>query len=139
VRAIVRAALAVVNCRPGEIAVLLGDDATLRKLNQRWRGIDRATDVLSFPLVEPPGPRIEGDIAISLDRMREQARRYHVSPGRELARLAIHGALHLAGLDHHAAAERAAMRRQEARALRAVAPAIRGLERAFRRGSSPAA
>jgi probable rRNA maturation factor len=132
-RAIVRGALAVVKRRPGEIAVLLADDATLRELNRRWRGIDRATDVLSFPSTERPGPRIDGDLAISLERMAEQARRYRVSRGRELARLAVHGALHLAGHDHHAPAERAEMRRREEKALRAVAPAIRALDRALPR------
>jgi probable rRNA maturation factor len=131
-RAIVRTALAVAGRRPGEIAVLLADDAMLRKLNQRWRGIDRATDVLSFPSTERPGPRIDGDLVISLERVSEQSRRYRVSRARELARLVVHGALHLAGHDHHAAAERERMRRAEASALRAVAPAIRALDRALR-------
>ncbi len=78
---------------------------------------------------------MDGDIVVSLERVAAQAKRYRVTPGRELARLAIHGALHLAGLDHHAAAERAEMRRCEARALRACgAPRIRTLDRALARG-----
>ena len=128
-RAIVRVALATAGRRPGEIAVVLADDARLRALNRRWRGLDRATDVLSFPYAEHRGGPVEGDIVISLERVAEQAKRYRVPRGRELARLAIHGTLHLAGLDHHTAPERARMRRCEERALRACAAPARALER----------
>ena len=105
-RALIAAALALEGGRPGEITVLLADDVALRALNQLWRGIDRATDVLSFPYARRDR-RIDGDLAISLERMADQAKRYRVTRGRELARLVVHGALHLAGLDHHRAAERA--------------------------------
>ncbi len=119
-RALVAAALAVVQRRPGEIAVVLSDDATLRALNRRWRGIDRATDVLSFPYAERRDRRIDGDLAISLERMTEHAKRYRVTRGRELARLVVHGALHLAGLDHHRPSERVHMRRREQSAASGV-------------------
>ena len=132
-RAIVRAALAAAGRRPGEIGVLLADDATLRKLNRRYRGIDRATDVLSFHYAGRRGGVTDGDLAISLERMAAQARRYRVTRGRELARLAIHGALHLAGHDHHDATERLEMRRLESRALRACAAGVRRLDRALAR------
>ena len=132
-RALVAAALAVVQRRPGEIAVVLSDDATLRALNRRWRGIDRATDVLSFPYAERRGGAVDGDLAISLERMTEHAKRYRVTRGRELARLVVHGALHLAGLDHHRPSERVHMRRREQRALRAGAAEIRRLDRALAR------
>src|SRR6185369_1902561 len=124
-RRLIRATLAIEGARPGEIGVVLSDDAELRALNRRWRGIDRATDVLSFPYPsvakQAPGrraPVVSGDLVISLDRAVEQARRYRVSVGRELARLVVHGTLHLAGHDHHAPAERGRMRRAEAKALR---------------------
>jgi probable rRNA maturation factor len=131
-RDLVTAALALEGRRPGAITVLLTDDAALRALNQRWRGLDRATDVLSFVYDARRG-RVNGDLAISLERMRQQARRYRVTPGRELARLAVHGALHLAGLDHARPGERLHMRRREQRALRMCAASIRALDRALGR------
>jgi probable rRNA maturation factor len=127
-RAIVRAALAVERRKAGEIAIMLGDDAMLRDLNHRWRGIDRSTDVLSFPYGPDRGP-VEGDLVISMDRACAQAKRFRASLGKELARLVIHGTLHLAGLDHHAPAERKHMRGQERAALRFSASPIASLER----------
>ena len=123
----------------GDIGVVLADDALLRSLNRRYRGKDRATDVLSFEYVTEAAtssgrvraPRIHGDLAVSLERVEEQARRFRVTRGRELARLVIHGALHLTGHDHHKAGERRVMRTAEQRVLRASAPAITRLERAF--------
>ena len=132
-RALVAAALALEGGRAGDITVLLADDAALRALNRRWRGIDRATDVLSFLYAERRDKRIDGDLAISLERMGDQAKRYRVTRGRELARLVVHGALHLAGLDHHRATERVHMRRREQRALRAEAAQVRKLDRALAR------
>jgi probable rRNA maturation factor len=133
-RGLIGAALALEGRRAGAVAVLLTDDRALRDLNRRWRGIDRATDVLSFVYQVHRDGRIDGDLAISLQRMAAQARRYRVSPGRELARLVVHGALHLAGLDHVGAAERRRMRRREHQALRAGAPGIRALERSLAGG-----
>jgi len=125
-RALVRRVLAAEGRRAGEIAIVLSDDAELRELNRRWRGIDRATDVLSFPY--QAAPAIAGDLVISLDRVREQAKRYRVSRGRELARLVIHGTLHLAGHDHHRAGERRLMRARENAALRAAKAEIERLD-----------
>ena len=130
-RAIVADTLALEGLRAGEVTVVLTDDTALRDLNRRWRGIDRATDVLSFG-DDRRGDRVNGDLVVSFDRVSAQARRYRTSAGRELARLVVHGTLHLAGHDHHRAAERATMRRCERTALRASAAAIRSLERAVR-------
>jgi len=132
--AVVRAALAAEHRRPGEIAIVLARDPELRGLNRRWRGIDRATDVLSFPYAEQAG-RVDGDLVVSLDRLAAQAKRYRVTEARELARLIVHGALHLAGLDHHRAAERRHMRLQERRVMRGAAQAIAALERAWGRNT----
>ena len=156
-RAIVRHTLAGEGRRAGEVAIVLTGDAELRALNLEWRGIDRATDVLSFEYGEggrepeeprlllalggerkprariPRRPPISGDLIISLDRVAEQAKRYRVRRGRELARLAIHGALHLAGHDHHRAGERRLMRARENLALRRAASEVRRLEIAFDR------
>ncbi len=135
--ALVRGALALEGRTAGEIAVRLAGDAELRVLNRRWRGLDRTTDVLSFGYGEEDGaePRsahgVGGDIVISMDRVFEQARRFRATPGRELARLVVHGALHLAGLDHHASAPRRHMRAREEQALRAGRGAVVALDRAL--------
>jgi probable rRNA maturation factor len=149
-RVIVRRVMSMEGHAVGEIAIVLSDDAELRALNRRWRGIDRATDVLSFPYdsMEPVEdasvltlgrgrrtrtrrPAVSGDLVISVDRLREQAKRFRVTPGRELARLVIHGALHLAGHDHYAAAERRVMRGREDAALRATTAAVQRLDAAL--------
>ena len=120
--------------------MVLTGDAELRALNRQWRRIDRATDVLSFSYDEAgPGEtmirkeksrrKVHGDLVISLDRMRDQAKRYHVSEGRELARLVIHGALHLAGLDHQREADRRHMRSSEDAVLNLVVAQVAELDR----------
>ena len=129
-RALITATLALEQRRPGEISVLLTDDAMLRDMNRRWRGIDRATDVLSFG-EEPEGRATHGDLVISLDRLRAQAKRYRVTAGRELARLVVHGTLHLAGHDHHRVTERAVMRTRERRVLAAAAHDVKRLDAAL--------
>jgi probable rRNA maturation factor len=130
-RAAVLAALALEGRRAGEVAVVLADDAKLRELNRQWRDLDRATDVLSFGYDEGGDDEVDGDIAVSLERVRDQAKRFRVTQGRELARVVVHGALHLAGLDHQGAAERRRMRAREDRVLRAAREAIAELDEAL--------
>lgn len=117
----------------GEIGVVLADDPILREFNRRWRKIDRATDVISFAYDEQTADRetrpVTGDIVISMDRVRAQAKRYRVTPGRELARLVIHGTLHLCGHDHVRAAQRRVMREREKLAMKAATIPIRALEK----------
>lgn len=110
---------------PIEVGVLIADDARLHALNRDYRGIDAPTDVLSFgddgatgPFVsQPEGPRYLGDIAISLDRVLAQASEYGHSPARELAYLAVHGALHLLGYDHERGPDAAAAMRAREEAV----------------------
>ena len=90
-----------------DLSVLFCDDKTITGLNRRYRGKDEATDVLSFAQEEgatiPPrryNRRLLGDIVISLDTLRENARRFGISEDEELRRLLIHGILHLDGMDH---------------------------------------
>jgi probable rRNA maturation factor len=88
-----------------ETAVILVEPETIRDLNREHREIDEVTDVLAFPIDElddlPEGvPRLLGDVVICLARVRDQAAALDHSPGRELAILATHGALHLLGYDH---------------------------------------
>jgi len=76
---------------------LITGDAELRRLNRDFRGMDYATDVLSFPA--PAGPSL-GDLAISLGRARAQAREYGHTIEQEVQILMLHGLLHLMGMDH---------------------------------------
>ena len=131
-RAAVLAALALEGRRAGEVAVVLADDAKLRDLNRQWRDLDRATDVLSFGYDEGGDDEVDGDIVVSLERVRDQAKRFRVTPGWELARVVVHGELHLAGLDHQGAAERRRMRAREDRVLRAAREAIAELDEALK-------
>jgi len=85
-----------------EVHLVLTGDQTLRELNLRFRNIDRATDVLSFPDGDelPSGRRLLGEIVISLDSARRQAEALGHGEVRELCELALHGTLHLLGYDH---------------------------------------
>lgn len=101
-RALVRAAGERLELDHAEITVLITDDAAIRKLNRRYRNVDEATDVLSFPDGDtlPEGPRLLGDVVISLDQARRQADELGHDEIRELEELVLHGLLHLVGYDH---------------------------------------
>ena len=102
---------------PYEVNVLLTSDNGIQKINHEQRGVDRATDVLSFPMFDLfpgrlPHPETDadpetgkvplGDIALSMERMSAQAQEYGHSNLRELAYLLTHSVLHLLGYDHSA-------------------------------------
>jgi len=91
------------------VTVVLVTDAATRRLNRRFLGKDRATDVLAFP-GDPPSL---GDIAISVERARAQARRAGHPMAVEIALLAAHGALHLLGYDDRTRGHRADMMRRQ--------------------------
>jgi rRNA maturation RNase YbeY len=94
----------------GELTVVLTDDAEIRELNRRYRGRDGSTDVLSFSLGDGHSPETPfGDIVISLQTARRQAREYGASLQTELERLLVHGTLHLCGYDHRERREAARM------------------------------
>lgn len=101
--AAVRAALEYLDAE-GDVALLVTNDEGIRAVNRDFRGIDRPTDVLSFPAREGGNAAADGaflgDIAISLERARAQAEEYGHTLIRELSFLAVHGALHLLGYDH---------------------------------------
>ena len=85
------------------VIVLVTNSAELRSLNQRFRGADKATDVLSFPVspeVSRQAKRVAGEVAVSADIARENARRFGHSVADEVKILVLHGILHLAGFDH---------------------------------------
>ena len=95
------------------MTVLLTTEERIRTLNREFRGIDRTTDVLTFPAgggesgAGPDG--YTGDIAICVRRAYEQAKEYGHSPEREFAFLTVHGCLHLLGYDHMEEEEERAM------------------------------
>jgi probable rRNA maturation factor len=102
IRAAAEAALAHEEAA-GELTVVLAGDAQLRALNRQYLGIDAATDVLAFPAAQPDpesGARYLGDILISVQRARTQARRAGHPLEAEVQLLVVHGVLHLLGHDH---------------------------------------
>ena len=74
-------------------------DKAIRELNRQFRGVDKATDVLSFPLEDPDESNL-GDIAISVDTASAQAKENGLKFDEEVAQLILHGLLHLSGYDH---------------------------------------
>jgi len=109
----------------GEVSVLLTSDRKIRKLNKEFRGIDKATDVLSFSALaarprsrnnrSSAEPAIAGDLAISIDTAQRQATQFGHTLQIELKILLLHGLLHLAGYDHEADSGEMAAREEELR------------------------
>ena len=88
-----------------EISVSFTDNEGIRELNKTYRNIDRATDVLSFPMINDDDLKADteltlGDVVISLERARAQAEEFGHSFEREVAFLCVHSVLHLLGYDH---------------------------------------
>jgi probable rRNA maturation factor len=94
----------------GPVDILITSNDDLRRLNKRFRGKDKPTDVLSF---RAPGPGLPDDLAISGAIAQANARRLGHSAGEELKVLILHGLLHLAGYDHER--DQGEMRREEDR------------------------
>ena len=128
-RRAVNRALAAVGRPAGLVEVAVVDDREIRVLNRRWRGIQRRTDVLAFPLeaAGDPSPLV-GQIVISADAAARQARRLRVPVALELELLVTHGTLHLVGWDDRDPVEADLMHRREREILRdAPARLWRGL------------
>lgn len=96
---------------PCEISLTFTDNRKIHKLNKEFRGIDRATDVLSFPMFDDISEADEstvnvlGDIVISLEKAKKQAEEYGHGLYREASFLAVHSVLHLLGYDHERSEE----------------------------------
>lgn len=90
-----------------EISVLLTDDAEQRDLNAQWRGKDAATNVLSFPQIEPFGPvmGLLGDITLARETLVREAEEQGKSLEDHFTHLVVHGFLHILGYDHLEEAE----------------------------------
>lgn len=121
-----------------QMNILLTDNDGIQDVNKRFRGLDKPTDVLSFPNIEyetaadfsviekqraavcdPENDEIIlGDIMISLEKVREQAAEYGHSEERELAFLLVHSILHLCGYDHETEEEHAVMNEKQEAVLR---------------------
>jgi len=104
---------------PVEVGVRLTDDATIRGLNRDWRGRDKPTNVLSFPLGEPAPtgdstlPWLIGDIVMAFETVTTEAEAEGKPLAHHVAHLAVHAALHLLGHDHEQDSEAAAMEAAE--------------------------
>lgn len=116
-----------------EVNVVLTDDRQIREVNKEFRDIDKATDVLSFPMIDYEAPSefdhleeaaedyfnpetgelMLGDIMVSVDKVEEQALKYGHSTARELAFLVAHSMLHLCGYDHMEEEERLVMEKKQ--------------------------
>jgi probable rRNA maturation factor len=112
--------------RPVELSVRLAGDEEMRSLNAEWRGSDKPTNVLSFPMVEPAaiangaedGPELMlGDVVLAHGVCAAEADAKEIPLERHAAHLMVHGMLHLLGYDHHDDASAADMERRESRAL----------------------
>lgn len=99
----------------GQVTVLLTTDHNLRRLNRQFRGIDKATDVLSFPPGGLGAEEMAGELAISVPTARRQAAAQGHTLTCELKILILHGLLHLAGYDHEADTGRMARRERQLR------------------------
>lgn len=114
-------ALAPVKPLPGaELSLLLTDDKRIRIVNRDWRGLDKATNVLSFPAAPPEriaSSPVIGDIVIALETVVREAEAEEKSFGDHLSHLVIHGLLHLLGEDHETEAEAQRMEALETAAL----------------------
>lgn len=94
------------------VNIILTTDESLLAMNRTYLQHDYETDVISFGLHEPGKP-VVGEIYISLDQARVQAREYKVPVAQEISRLVIHGALHLCGYDDQTISQQEIMRKKE--------------------------
>ncbi len=135
IRQVVEAAIAQEGCPyEAEVSVTLTSGEEVRRLNREFRGVDQTTDVLSFPMSEykepadfdfleedaaadcfnpETGELLLGDIVLSVEKIKEQAREYGHSLKRELAFLTAHSMLHLMGYDHMEEEERKLMEERQ--------------------------
>jgi probable rRNA maturation factor len=97
-----------------EVSVVLTDDASIRRLNREFRGIDKPTNVLSFP--QAPGPLL-GDIVLAAETVAREAALAKKPLEAHITHLVMHGFFHLLGLDHDTEAEAEAMEALERAAL----------------------
>jgi probable rRNA maturation factor len=105
---------------PAELSLALVTDREIRDLNRQYRGKDKPTDVLSFPLADALCPHLLGDVIISIETATRQAQRRGHALLEELQTLLIHGILHLLGYDHEISRREALRMRRKEQELKAV-------------------
>lgn len=102
------------------LSVSLTDDATIRSLNRQWRGIDKATNVLSFPAAHTPAAvatKFSGDIIMSYETLKRECAGENMIFLHHLAHLTVHGFLHLMGYNHESDSEAEDMERVESKIM----------------------
>jgi probable rRNA maturation factor len=100
---------------PACVCIALASDATVRALNRDYRGFDKPTNVLSFPILAPASetPRHLGDVVLAAETVLAEANAAGVSPTHHVQHLVVHGVLHLLGYDHESSQQAAHMERLE--------------------------
>ena len=107
------------------INIILTNPEEIKRINKEYRNIDKETDVLSFPMFEKEEiqniegniPDVLGDIVISIEKVKEQAKEYGHSFERELSYMVVHGFYHLMGYDHIKEEDKSIMRQKEENVL----------------------
>lgn len=120
IRGAILAASTHLSTAGGEIAIVLTDDSAIQALNRDWRGIDKPTNVLSFPSANTGAsgvPRMLGDIVMAYETLARESTEEGKDILHHLAHLAVHGYLHLLGYDHEEDAKADEMERLESRIL----------------------
>jgi probable rRNA maturation factor len=102
-----------------ELSIVLTDDAEQRTLNRDWRGIDKPTNVLSFPQLAPFAPLagLMGDVVLARETLAREAAEQGLGLADHFTHLVVHGVLHILGYDHLEADEALAMERLETQIL----------------------
>ncbi len=108
IRSLLKKALRLIGLHKAELSILFVNDRRMRILNRQYRGVDRTTDVLSFPQIEYSSQLsalssqqfVLGDIIINLHQAKRQASQYGLTFNEELKKLLIHSLLHLLGFNH---------------------------------------
>jgi probable rRNA maturation factor len=130
VRRAIATAAATLSTPAAELAIVLIDNAAKRLLNRVWRGVDAATNVLSFPNKSiGGGPALIGDVVLAYETVAAEARQDGKPFAHHLAHLAVHGFLHLLGYDHEREKDATAMERLEREILHQL-----GIPDPYRRG-----
>jgi probable rRNA maturation factor len=114
------AAAAALSTSDGEVSILLTDDSAVRVLNREWRGIDKPTNVLSFPApknLSQGNAAILGDIVIAYETLKRESDDEDRDFLHHLTHLTVHGYLHLIGYDHQTEAEAVAMEALESKIM----------------------
>jgi probable rRNA maturation factor len=119
--------LNALGCNHHEISIVIMDDTQIKELNHSFRGIDRPTNVLSFPMQEGEfsdiTPGLLGDVVISAQTAAREAQETSISLDERMSQLLIHGILHLVGFDHETSeADADVMETKSCELLRLVEP-----------------